>query len=67
MPHLQPRDEKAVVTSKLIMMFEERLLHSQRQWMTKTKPVWRNSEYVSTSIMPQTLQLVPRLRSLKPA
>jgi hypothetical protein len=32
--------------------------------MAKTKPVWRNSGNVSTSIVPQTSQQVPRLRSL---
>jgi len=64
MPCLQLPDEKTVVTSRIIMMFEERLLHSQRQWMAKTKPAWRNSGNISTSIMPQTSQPVPRLRSL---
>jgi hypothetical protein len=64
MPCLQLPDEKTVVTSRIIMMFEERLLHSQRQWMTKTKPAWRNSGNISTSITPQTSQPVPRLRSL---
>jgi len=64
MPSLQLPDEKTVVTSRLIMMFQAHLLHSKQQWMAKTKPVYRNSGNVSTSIMPQTSQPVPRLRSL---
>jgi hypothetical protein len=53
MSFLQLTDQKVVARSRL-MTFEVRLLHSQRQWMAKTNPVWRNSGKFSTSNMPQT-------------